>query len=118
MLDTIFINDLMLSCTIGVFDHERQTKQIVYVTIQLSLDLQAAGKTDDIQDTVNYDDLSLKVTKLVERSNFFLLEALAQAIADTCLKEKRVKQVKVYIEKPKAIPNSRGSAVEIFRRNE
>jgi dihydroneopterin aldolase len=118
MTDTIFINDLMLSCTLGVFEHERGNKQILYVSIQLSVDLSKAIKTDNINDTVNYHDLALAVTKLAEGSSFFLLEALAQAIAETCLEDKRVKEVKVYIEKPKAIPNTRGSAVAITRKNE
>lgn len=118
MKDTIFINDLMLSCILGVFPHERETKQIVYISIKLSVDLTKAGKTDDINDTVSYHDTVLAVTKRVENSRCHLLEALAQTVADECLSDKRVKQVSVYIEKPKALPLARSSAVEVIRTNE
>jgi dihydroneopterin aldolase len=118
MHDKIFINELTLSCIIGVFDFERKLKQNVIITIELHLDISTAGKTDDINDTVNYQAIVDDVTKTVERSQFHLLEALAERVAAICLKDNRVKHAHVKIEKPKAIPNAKSSAVEIVRKNE
>ena len=118
MYDKIFINDLILPCTIGVFDFERKNKQNVIINIALHLDVSKAGKTDAIEDTVNYQDIVNAVSKKVETSKYHLLEALAEMIAAICLKDKRVKQAHVKIEKPKAIANAKSSAVEIIRKNE
>lgn len=118
MHDKIFINDLTLSCIIGVFDFEREIKQNVIINIALHLDLSKAGKTDDINDTVSYHDIVLEVTKKVEGTKFHLLEALAEVVAEICLKDKRVQHAHVKIEKPKAIPNAKSSAVEIVRKND
>jgi D-erythro-7,8-dihydroneopterin triphosphate epimerase len=118
MHDKIFINDLTLACVIGVFDFERKIKQNVIINIELHLDLRKAGKSDDINDTVSYQDIVDVITKKVERSQFHLLEALAEMIAEICLNDKRVKHAHVKIEKPKAIPNAKSSAVEILRKNE
>ncbi len=118
MNDTLFINDVTLPCTIGVFDFERQGKQTVIINIALSVALHKPGKTDNLKDTVNYHEIYLHIVDLVENSNFFLLEALAEAIATICLQDKKVQQVKVHIEKPKAVALARSSAVEIIRKNE
>src|SRR5882724_4501122 len=116
-LDTLFINDLIIPCIIGVFESERTEKQLITITIALSIDTRKAGKTDNLNDTVSYHDLSLAVAELVSNSSYYLLEKLAQEVADVCLKDKRVKQVKVYIEKPKAVKLAKSSAIEIIRKN-
>ena len=43
---------------------------------------------------------------------------LAQEIAKVCLKDKKVKQVTVRVEKPKAIKLAKSSAIEIIRKND
>lgn len=116
-LDTIYINDLQLPCLIGMYDYERKSKQTVIINIALSVDLRKAAETDDINDTISYAFYT-KVIELVEQSEFFLLEALAGAIVKICLQDKRVKQVKIHIEKPKAVKIGRSSAVEMIRSNE
>ena len=116
-LDTIYINDLQIPCLIGVFDYERTSKQMITINIALSVNLQKAIETDNVNDTVSYQ-LYTDIVKLIEKSEFFLIESLAGVIAQRCLKDKRVKQVRVHIEKPKAIKLGRSSAVEIIRTNE
>lgn len=117
-LDTIYINDLVIPCIIGVFENERIEKQQIIINIALSVDTRKAGKSDNLKDTVNYHELSLQIAELVEKSKFYLLEKLAQKIADMCLKDKKVKQVTVRIEKPKAVKLAKSSAIEITRNNE
>lgn len=117
-LDTLFINDLTIPCIIGVFKHERNEKQIVIINIALSVDTKKAGESDNINDTVSYHEIAQEVTEMVSDSQFSLLEKLAQEIAAICLKDKRVRQVKVHIEKPKALKLAKSSAIEIIRTRE
>lgn len=117
-LDTLYINDLIIPCIIGVFENERREKQQVIINIALSVDTRKAGTSDDIKNTVNYHDISIKIIELVEKSKFYLLEKLAQEIANVCLKNKLVKQVTVRVEKPKAVKLAKSSAIEIIRNNE
>ncbi len=56
------------------------------------------------------------VIQLVERSEFFLAEALAQKIAETVLSDPRVKEVEVKVDKPSALRGARSVGVEIVRR--
>jgi D-erythro-7,8-dihydroneopterin triphosphate epimerase len=115
-LDTLYINDLVLPCLIGVFENERKEKQQIIINVALGVDTQKAGKSDDLKDTVNYHDISLKIIELVEKSQFYLLEKLAQEIANICLRNKLVKQVTIRVEKPKAVKLAKSSAIEITRK--
>jgi len=56
------------------------------------------------------------VVELVEGSNFFLIEALAQEIAKVCTRDERVVQVEVTVDKPAALRFARSVAVEISRK--
>jgi len=116
--DKVIINGLVIPCLIGVRDHEQIEKQNVIITITLSVDTQKAGQTDELDDTVSYSDIAREVTKMAENSHFKLLEKLAQAVADVCLKNKQIKKVKILVEKPKAIANAVSAAVKITRNNE
>ncbi|MBI5122531.1 dihydroneopterin aldolase [Candidatus Roizmanbacteria bacterium] len=117
-LDTIYINDLVVSCIIGIFEDERIKKQPVIINIALSVDTRKAAVSDNLNDTVSYHDIYLEINELVGKSKFFLIEKLAQEIATLCLKDKRVKQVVVHIEKPNAVKLGKSSAIEITRSNE
>ena len=113
--DRIHIRDLMLRCIIGFNDDERREKQDVTINIVLDADLSEACRTDRIEDSVNYKIVKKKIIALVERSSFNLIERLAEEVAGVCLESRRVKKVRVTIDKPGALRFARSVAVEITR---
>jgi FolB domain-containing protein len=113
--DEILIRDLRFRCIVGVNEEERHTTQDVVANIVLYTDLRRAGRTDDLADTVDYKALKRSVLEMAERSQFYLVEALAQSIADICLKEDRVHRVTVTVEKPTALRFARTVGVKITR---
>lgn len=115
-MDKIVIRDIALRCIIGVYPHERREKQDVVITVALHADLSRAGVTDSFPDTVDYKAVKRTVVELVENSEFQLVEALAQAIADACLAFDGVEQADVTVEKPGALRFARTVAVEISRK--
>jgi D-erythro-7,8-dihydroneopterin triphosphate epimerase len=114
-LDEISICDLRFRCVVGINEEERREKQDVVAQITHYVDLHAAGRTDAIEDTVDYKALKKEVLTMAERSRFRLVEALAQRIADLCLRHTRVKRVAVVVEKPGALRFARTVAVKIVR---
>ena len=114
-MDRIFIKDLALRCIVGIRDDERREKQDVIINIALSVDLNKPGRTDNFDDTVDYSNLKKRVLDMVESSQFFLIEALAQAIADLCLENPMVEQAQVTVEKPSALRFARSVGVEVTR---
>lgn len=114
-MDRTIIGDLRARCIIGVYDEERREKQDVVINLVLFSDLAAAGRSDDIADAVDYRAVKKKVLALVEGSSYRLVEALAEAIADSCLGHPGVKQVQVRVDKPGALRFARTVGIEIMR---
>ena len=115
MLDKIYIRDLSLRCIIGVFSEEREKKQDVLINVVMLADLTRAGQSDDMHDTVDYKRVTKAILATIEPSRFFLIERLAQVVADICFTDDRVKHVEVTIDKPGALRFAKASAVTIYR---
>lgn len=114
-MDRILIGDLKARSIIGVNEDERREKQDVVINLTIFADLQKACLSDRFEDTVDYRALKKRILSAVENSQYFLLEALAQAIADVCLEHPMVHQVQVRVDKPGALRFARSVAVEITR---
>lgn len=115
-MDSIRICDLLVRCILGINDDERREKQDVVINLTIYTDLHKAGKSDHIEDTVDYRALKKRVLTMVESSRYLLLEALADAVAELCLEQHGVRQVDVCVEKPHALRFARSVAVEITRK--
>jgi len=114
-MDKMYIRDLTLSCIIGTKPHERRRKQKVIINVVLECDLRKAGKSDRLDDTINYKTLLEDIVSVAGGRKIFLIERLAKKISDVCLKDRGVKAVTVRIEKPSALAHAAGAAVEIRR---
>lgn len=114
-LDKIHIRDLKLKCIIGINDNERIDKQDVIINVILYADLKKASRSDDINDSVDYKIIKKNIILFVEKSTFFLIEKLADQIANLCLENKKVQRVDITLDKPKALRFARSVAVEITR---
>jgi FolB domain-containing protein len=115
-MDRILIKDLLVRCVIGVHDDERRDKQDVLINLSLSVDLQRAGGSDRLEDSVDYRALNKQILSMAESSQFHLVEALAQAVADICLGNPSIQEASVRVEKPGALRFARSVGVEIVRR--
>jgi dihydroneopterin aldolase len=87
----------------GVFDFERRQGQRFVVDVTCFLDLSPAAASDDLDRTIDYGALASVVVADIERDPLNLIEALAERIAQTCLKQhQRVDTVQVTVHKPGA----------------
>jgi FolB domain-containing protein len=115
MTDRILIKDLLLRTIVGINEEERRDRQDVLINIELSADTKGAGTTDDIADAVNYRTITKRVIKLIEGSQFCLVERMAAEVAAICLEDPRVEAATVRVEKPGALRFARSVGVEIQR---
>jgi D-erythro-7,8-dihydroneopterin triphosphate epimerase len=117
-LDRILIKDLLLRGIIGLNDWEREKKQDILINMTLFADLRAAGKSDDIADSLNYRTITKAIITLVEEeSEFHTVEALAAAIARIAIAH-GAPRVIVRVEKPGALRFAASVGVEIERTRE
>ncbi len=113
--DRIFLHGLTAECIIGFIDWERRVKQTVVLDIELPVDCRRASITDEVADTLDYKKLAKRVQAFVAASEFKLVETLAHSIALLILEEFGVEWVRIALNKPGAIRNSRDVGVLIER---
>ncbi|MCW4010501.1 MAG: dihydroneopterin aldolase [Candidatus Bathyarchaeota archaeon] len=99
--DKVFVKNLVLPCSVGVYEEEQKTKQNVIIDIEISCSLAAAGASDELENTVDYATVQEKITHMVTTGQFKLLETLAENIASWILKNTSASQVTVTVKKEK-----------------
>jgi dihydroneopterin aldolase len=113
--DRIFLRGLTAECIIGFIDWERRVKQTVVVDLELPVDCRHAAITDEVADTVDYKKVAKRILAFIEASECKLVETLAQRLAMLILEEFGLEWIRLSINKPGAIRNSRDVGVSIER---
>jgi 7,8-dihydroneopterin aldolase/epimerase/oxygenase len=113
--DRIFLRGLAAECIIGFIEWERRVKQTVVVDLELPVDCRRASVSDDVADTVDYKRVAKRVLAYIEASEFKLVETLAHRLAMLLLEEFALEWVRISVNKPGAIRNSRDVGVVIER---
>jgi dihydroneopterin aldolase len=83
----------------GVLPEEQARPQPFEVDIELTVDLEAAGESDALEDTVDYSAVAEAVSRVVASERYHLLERLATRIAEVCGVDDRVTSVSVTVRK-------------------
>jgi dihydroneopterin aldolase len=121
MSDRILVDRIAVFAFHGLLPEEARLGQRFYVSLDVRLDLGAAGRSDDVAHTVSYADLTEIVTRIATQRRFALIEALAEAIAGEILdRHSPITEIRVRVDKPSApVPAViDGVAIEIVRRRE
>jgi len=114
-MDKIYLKGLQIETIVGIWDWERQIPQTVVIDLEMSADVAAAARSDDVADTLNYKLVSKRVQALVAESGFKLVETMAEKIAEVIMSEFSVAWMRVRINKPGAIRGASDVGVEIER---
>ncbi|MEM6503564.1 MAG: dihydroneopterin aldolase [Cyanobacteria bacterium P01_C01_bin.89] len=116
-MDRIYLSGVRCYGYTGFLQEEKVLGQWFEVDATLSVDLAPSGKSDAIEDTLDYRQAIARIQDIASASKVDLIEHLAQNIADALLALEKVHQVTVRITKPNPpIPNYIGTlAVEITR---
>ena len=102
----------------GVFPEETRLGQRFAVDLTVDLDLSKAGKSDDLNESINYADLYMVCKDIVEGQPYKLVEAIAEKIAGTILErfsQEEACHVKVIKPDPPIPGHYKSVAVEITR---
>jgi dihydroneopterin aldolase len=114
-MDIVFLTDLRIETVIGVYPWERRLKQVVVLDLEMGFDIRKAGQTDAIEDTLNYKDVAKRIIGFVEQSQFRLVEAMAEGIAEILLNEFHLPWFRLKINKKGAVRGVRDVGVIIER---
>ncbi len=114
-MDIIYVSDLRVDTVIGIFDWERRVRQTVRIDLEMATDIRRAAATDRIDDTLNYKAVAKAVIAFVEKSEFQLVETLAEGIASIIVDKFSVPWVRLRINKKGALRGARDVGVVIER---
>ncbi|WP_318504560.1 dihydroneopterin aldolase [Photobacterium leiognathi] len=114
-MDTVFIEQLEVIATIGVYDWEQEIKQKLVLDLEMAHDNRPAANNDDVMLALDYSTVSIAVTNLIEQGRFLLVERVAEEVANLIMTDFNVPWVKVRVTKPGAVVNARGVGVQIER---
>jgi dihydroneopterin aldolase len=71
---------------------------------------------DELSRVVDYAVVADKVRAIVGAGHVRLVETMAERIAEACLEDSRVEQVRIRIEKLDVFPDAASAGIEIERR--
>jgi 7,8-dihydroneopterin aldolase/epimerase/oxygenase len=110
-MSRISIVDLEVFYRVGVPDVERARPQRLLLTIEMETDFTAAAKSDAIADTIDYFEVTQRLSSFGEGREWRLIEKLATDIADAILFEFKPVGVSVEVKKF-IIPETRWISVQ------
>jgi dihydroneopterin aldolase len=116
----VFLRGLELQARLGVHAHEKAGPQRVVIGVELAVEDPHAPDgigPDQLDRVVDYEALVKVARRVAAEGHVLLVETLAERIAAAALEDRRVRAVRVTVEKPDAFPDveSVGVAVERLR---
>lgn len=117
----VFLRDMVLPASIGIYPHEHEVKQRVRINVDLGVDDDSvlagiAVGPDELARVVDYEKIANRVRAIVGSGHTRLVETLAERIAETCLTDARVRLVRIRVEKLDVFPDAVSAGVEIERQ--
>jgi dihydroneopterin aldolase len=113
----VFVRDLVLAALIGVHRHEKDGRQRVRINLDMEVVEGDQSTQDRLSDVVCYEDVVTATRTIVTAGHINLVESLAELIANRCLEDQRVKNVRVRVEKLDVFADASSVGVEIERFN-
>ena len=108
----ILIKDLILLISVGIHQFEKLEKQRVKFNIEITTD---PNLKPDIKSIVNYESVINDIKKLTKKTHFELLESLSESIFDEIFKNKKIKKIKLKIEKLDIIEETTSVGIEVIK---
>ena len=108
----IIIKDLTLLLSVGIHKFEKLKKQNVKFNIEITTD---PTLKSDVKTIVNYESIINDIKRLTEKKHFELLESLSEAIFDEIFKNKKIKKIKLKIEKLDIIKETTSVGIEVVK---
>lgn len=114
-MDKVFIEQLTVMTTIGVYDWEQEIKQKLILDIEMAHDNRPAGQSDNVQDALDYALVSQAVIDHIEGGRFLLVERVAEEVATLIMTTFSVPWIKIRLSKPGAVAHAASVGVVIER---
>jgi 7,8-dihydroneopterin aldolase/epimerase/oxygenase len=115
-MDAILIRDLRVEVLIGIHKREQHLPQTVSIDLDIGLPSDAVFRSDKVADTIDYEQVALRIRALAAGEHFRLVETFAERLARTLIDEFGAPWVRVSAAKIAILGNARLVGVTIERK--
>ena len=114
-MDAIVIRDLRVEALIGIHRRERHVMQTLSIDLDIGLPSTTVFASDKVADTIDYEQVALRIRDLASAQHYRLVETLADRIAALVTGEFGAPWIKVSVAKIGILPNAKFVGVTIER---
>ena len=114
-MDAIVIRDLRVEALIGIHRRERHAMQTLSIELEIGLPSETVFASDKFSDTIDYEQVALRIRALAASGHFRLVETFAERIARLLIDDFGAPRVKVSVAKMGILANARYVGVTLER---
>ena len=114
-MDAVIIRDLRVEALIGIHRRERHVKQTLSIDLEIGLPSTAVFASDKVADTIDYEQVALRIRDLAASGHFRLVETFADRIAMLVIRDFGAPWIRVSAAKIGILPNAKFVGVTIER---
>ncbi len=115
-MDKMYISRLPLLCLVGIYSHEKESPQPLYLDLEMKLSLMNAAVSDNLEDTLDYSSLCRNIQAASSREHCNLIEKRLTELLEIVLRDQRVAEVSGRLYKPGAVPGAEISVERTLKR--
>ena len=115
-MDAILIRELRVEALIGIHRRERHVRQTLSIDLDIGLPSTAVFESDRVADTIDYEQVALRIRDLAAAQHYRLVETFADRIATLLIADFGAPWAKVSVAKIGILPNAKFVGVTIERR--
>jgi len=103
---TVIVRGLELMCSIGIRRVERERKQRVRISVELTATQGARLSGEDRRSVINYEKVVAAIRQIAGSGHIDLCEGFAERICAACFADPRVAHLRVTVEKRDVFPEA------------
>lgn len=114
-LAKICISQYQIESIIGIHPHERNQQQILLFDIELVSNIKKAAQSDNIKDTIDYEQLTNELKNFVSQKKYLLLETLIEQLMHHLMTKYQPLGLRIRINKPNALKDAKCVSITMER---
>lgn len=87
----------------GIHEWENHIDREIIINAELETNHENSLTSDNIEDTINYEEIVAKIQNLLQSKRFKLIEKMAAEIMSKLMEDKRIRRCKLEVDKVGAI---------------
>lgn len=97
----IRIKNLRINTILGVYEWEKDISRTLLFNVEIETDHENAMKSDDLKDTIDYDQITNQIKDFIQNNRYKLIEKIASEVIDLIMKDSRIKRCTLEVDKLK-----------------